>query len=89
MPRRSSDAPYLPLPRKWNQSVQAAIVHVMALAHYVLVSTRGRAAASDIGRHRRAAMRDRLEQEIALLREEIRIKDALKLPPHRLPGVAA
>lgn len=75
MPRPST-AFHLPLPRQWKRSIQAAIVHVMALAHYVLVSTRGRAAASDLGRHRRAAVKDQLEQEISLLREEIRIKDA-------------
>jgi transposase InsO family protein len=64
----------------------------MSLAQQVLVTTRGWAAHSSNGRVRLAARNDQLEQEIALLREDLRIKDArlAKIPapqrPHYQPS---
>ena len=68
--------PRLTVPKNWTRSIQAALVHVISLAHYALVYTRSWAANSSNERARLAAHRDSLEQEVALLREEIRIKDA-------------
>lgn len=86
----SSFRPRLALPKHWQRSVQAAMVHVIALAHYAMIYTRSWAADSSNGRVRAQAQRDLAEQEIALQREETRIKDArmARIPPHRRPHYA-
>jgi transposase InsO family protein len=85
--RQRSACPRLNLPKHWTRSVQAAIINVMSLAHYVLVYARGRAANSSNHHARLAAKRDGLDAEVALLREEIRIKDARlsRIPPAERP----
>jgi len=55
--------------------LKSAVLHVIALAHYAIVSARARAADSINARVRLAAQNDRLHEECALLREELRIKD--------------
>src|SRR5271166_1902988 len=77
----------LALPKDWTRSIQAALVHVMALAHYAIVSTRSWAADSVNARVRLKAKADTLEQEVELLREELRIKDGrlIRIPPQRRP----
>ena len=75
----SSVAPRLAVPKRWRRSVQRALVTVMSLAQYTLVSTRGWAANSRNHRVRLSAKTDQLDNEIRLLREEIRIKDARML----------
>ena len=77
--RYSSVAPRLAVPKRWKRSVQRALVTVMSLAHYTLVSTRSWAANSRNHRVRLSAKTDQLDNEIRLLREEIRIKDARML----------
>ncbi len=52
------------------------MLHVVALARYATAYTRGWASNCLNGRVRLNAENERLSQEIALLREEIRIKDA-------------
>jgi hypothetical protein len=47
----------------------------MSLAHYAMVHTRSWAVNSSNDRARLSAKKDQLDQEIGLLREEIRIKD--------------
>jgi hypothetical protein len=76
-----------PRPTQWKRSVQAALLHVIALAKYALVYTRSWAANSSSQRVRLAAKGDQLEQEVALLREEARIKDArmARIPPGERP----
>ena len=59
----------LAVPKHWTRSIQAALVHVMSLAHYALVQTRSWAANSSHDRARLAAQKDQLDQEIRLLRE--------------------
>jgi transposase InsO family protein len=82
-----STRPRVALPKEWNRSVQAAMVQVMSLAHYALVYTRSWAANGQSDRARLGAKRDDLETEVALLREEIRIKDArlARIPPFQRP----
>jgi transposase InsO family protein len=77
----------VPLPPSWPKHAKAATLHVISLAHFVLTHVRGWAANSPIHRVRLAAERDRLESEVAMLREEIRIKDArmAAMAPHRRP----
>jgi len=77
----------IPLPKSWPAKVCAAMLHVVSLAKYAAVYTRSWAADSRNARVRLRADNDRLLHEVALLREEIRIKDArmVSLPPHRRP----
>ncbi len=80
-------APRIPLPHTWSGHVRSAMLHVLSLAQYATVYTRSWAVDSMNGRVRLKAENDRLRQEIALLREELRIKDArmARIPPHRRP----
>ncbi len=75
MPRLIFDHP-LPLPRGWPRRVRSAVIQVISLAGTSMAATRGWAAASMNRSLRQRAENDRLEQEIHLMREEIRIKDA-------------
>ena len=65
-----------PLPDTWPATVKSAVLHVISLAQFAAAHTRGWAADSVNARVRLKAENDRLEAEIRLLREEIRIKDA-------------
>ena len=73
-----------PLPRNWPESVKSAVLHTISLAQYGLAYTRGWAADSRNGRLRLKAKFDRANQEIALLREEMRIKNTCmtRTDPH-------
>ena len=86
MPAKSSSSA-IPLPRGWPSRVKSAIVQVISLAQYATVCTQGWAANSVNPRLRLKAELDRDNQEIALLREEMRIKDARMrhLPPNQRP----
>jgi transposase InsO family protein len=77
----------LPIPAHWTRSIQSALLHVIALAQYALVYSNGWAADSSNQRVRLRAKADQLEQQISLLGEEIRIKDARMalIPPTRRP----
>ena len=77
----------LPLPRGWPRRVRAAVVQAISLARTSLALTHGWASESLNPELRRHADEERLRQEVQLLREEIRIKDARmeQLPPHRRP----
>jgi hypothetical protein len=66
----------IPLPRGWPQCVKSAMLHVISLAQFALAYTRGWAANSQVARVRLKAANDQLRQHVALLTEEIRIKDA-------------
>src|SRR5437016_5081249 len=66
--QNSSPDPRLPIPKHWTESIQAALIHVISLAQYAC--TRSRADDSN------KAKTDQHQQEIALLREADRIKDA-------------
>mgnify|MGYP000234920193 FL=1 len=75
------------LPRAWPETVRSAILHVIALAQYATAYTRSWAADSRNARMRLQAENDRLQQEISLLNEELRIKDARmsRIDPRRRP----
>ncbi len=83
----SEKTPKIPLPKSWTGHVRFAVLHVISLAQYATVYTRSWAANSLNGRVRLKAENDRLHQEVALLEEEIRIKDArtLQVSPQRRP----
>jgi len=79
--------PGLPLPSGWGKSVKSAVLHVISLAHYAILSARGWAVDALNPRARQAGEMDRLTNEVALLQEELRIKDArlAKIDPRRRP----
>ncbi|MHC4398781.1 MAG: hypothetical protein ACYTG0_03785 [Planctomycetota bacterium] len=79
------ETPKIPLPRDWKQHVRSAILHVISLAQYATVYTRSWAADSTDSRVRLKAEPDRANQLVALLREEMRIKDArvARIDPRR------
>jgi len=68
-------APKLSLPAGWPECVRSAMVHVISLAHYAIACARGWAANSINARLRLAAKNDRLDQEVQLLREKLRVED--------------
>jgi hypothetical protein len=67
--------PRIHLPKGWQDFVNSAVLHAIALAHYAIVYARAWAADSINARVRLAAENDRLYEECALLRGELRIKD--------------
>ena len=83
----SQDAAAVALPKGWCETLQTAVVRVCSLAHLAIVHARGWAANSINKRVRMAAEIERVRAEIALLKEDIRIKDARmrKIDPHRRP----
>ena len=83
---RTQKPPRIPLPKGWPSHVKSGVLHIISLAHFSITHARGWAAKSVSARVRIAAEKDRQHQEIALLREELRIKDARMLviaPPQR------
>ena len=64
------------MPRTWPESVKSAVLQVISLAQFAAAHTRGWAANSVNARVRLKAEKDRLEQQVQVLREEICIKDA-------------
>ena len=75
------------LPRGWTRRVRSGALHAISLARFSLTAARGHAANSWNARIRLAKENNRLRQEIGLLREELRIKDARmeRIPPQRRP----
>jgi hypothetical protein len=75
------------LPKSWTFQVRSAVLHMISPARFGLTYSRGWAADSANTRLRLKAALERAEEEIALLREELRIKDVrmAQLPPHRRP----
>lgn len=64
------------LPRGWPRGLRSAAVHAVSIVEFALTTALGWAAQSLNPRLRLRAKIERLQQEIQLLREEIRIKDA-------------
>ncbi|MEA3225872.1 MAG: hypothetical protein U9Q07_07960, partial [Planctomycetota bacterium] len=83
----NESVPNIPLPKGWPDSVRSAIIHIISLAHYAITCARGWAANSINARVRLTAENDQLKQEIQLLREGLRIKNArmARINPHRRP----
>ena len=72
----AKEKPKILLPKDWTGNVRSAVLHVIGLAQYATAYTRSWSANSPNEGMRLKAENDRLEAEIALLKEEIRIKDA-------------
>jgi len=73
----------LPLPKGWPRRVRSAAIHAIALARLALTTARGQVNAADPGSGRIS----RLDEEILLIKEEMRIKDnrMAGIPAHRRP----
>jgi transposase InsO family protein len=71
------------LPQHWSSHVKSGILHAISLASVALSYARGRAT----GERRLQAELDRAQDEIAMLREELGIKDVRwqRSRPHRRP----
>ena len=67
--------PQIHLPRSWQGCVKSVVLYAIALAHYSIVYARAWAADSINARVRLSVENDRLREECALLREELRLKD--------------
>ena len=77
----------IPLPRAWNAHVRAGFLNAISLAHLALTAVRGWCVNSPIARVRLASENERLTAELALLREELRIKDSrlARIPARQRP----
>jgi transposase InsO family protein len=86
MPPNARDLP-LSLPKSWPRRVRSAVIHVISLAHFSLIATRSWAANNWNARVRLKSKNERLRQELALLHEEMRLKDARmqRIPAQRRP----
>ena len=84
---KPKSVPTIRVPKSWPACVQSAMLHVVSLAQYAIVHTRSWAADSPNARVRLNVENDQLQQDNALLREEMRIKDVRMacIPPHRRP----
>ncbi len=75
------------MPAGWTLFVKSAVLHAVSLAATALTLASSRASASRVQRRQLQAELDRATTEIAVLREELDIKDARwnRLPPRRRP----
>ena len=87
MPNAGMTISHLSPPSEWKRHVRSAMIQVASLAHWSLVQTRSWCADSPLARVRLAGKLNRAENEVALLLEELRIKDArmTKILPHNRP----
>jgi len=79
------------LPKGWTRHVRSALLQAISLAATAWTLARGRAATSRRRQEPLQAELDRAHAEIALLGEELRIKDARwsRLPSRRRPHYTA
>ena len=79
--------PRIPLPKQRPSRVRSGVLHAISLAQFSLTFTRSWAANSWNVRIRLKQENDRLRQELALIGEEMRIKDSrmLRIPAQRRP----
>ena len=75
------------LPKGWPRSLRSAVLHAVALARVAVTSARDHVASGRDVQLRLATENDRLRHEIALLTEEVRIKDSrmARIPPRHRP----
>ena len=76
------------LPKNWPRRVRSAVVHAISMSNVVFTVTRSHGENHFNARVRIQAENDRLRREVALLAEELRIKDARmgRAAPAALPA---
>ncbi len=86
MPARSSK-PAIPLPKGWRKVTRAGVLHAISVAAMAMTSAWSKASAGRSSRQRALAEVDRLRTEVALLTEELDLKDArwARVPARRRP----
>lgn len=79
--------PDIATPTSWPEKVRSSILNVISLAHWAIVYTRSMCANSPLERVRLRGKLERARNEISLLKEEIRIKDArfMRIKPRSRP----
>ena len=84
-PRPSLSA--LPLPRGWSKIVRTGVLHAVSVAAMAMTSAWSKASSGRSSLQRALAEVDRLRSEIALLTEELELKDArwARVPARRRP----
>jgi len=77
----------IPLPKAWPKNVKVAMINIISLAHAAITFSRSWCADSPLKRVQLAGELNQAKQEIALVREEKRIKDGrtARIPPHHRP----
>ena len=82
-----SSKPALPLPRGWRKITRAGVLHAISVAAMAMTSAWSKAAMSRSSRQRLSAEVDRLRTELALLTEEMELKDSrwARVPARRRP----
>ena len=80
-------APERPLPRQWPEHVKSAVLHAVSLASMVFGSVCGSVSKRHDKILRLRVELERVISEIALLKEEMRIKDERlgRIPPKKRP----
>ena len=79
------------LPKRWPRHVRSAVIHAVSMADVAFIITQTRLANHFDARVRAQAENDRLRRHVALLEEELRIKDTRmdRLPAQRRPHYPA
>ena len=82
-----SSTPPIPLPRGWTKVVRSGVLHAISVASAAMTHTWSQASSSRSSRARERADADRLRTEVALLTEELALKDArwARVPARRRP----
>ena len=77
----------VPLPKGWRGRLKSAALHALSLARYSVLHAYSPAADHAQPRVRLSSQLEKLREECAQLREEIRIKDARmeRISPQRRP----
>ena len=78
----AKEKPKIPLPKDWTGIVRSAVLNVIGLAQYATAYTRSWSANNPNERMRLKTENDRLEAEVALLKEENRCAGAATFALH-------
>ncbi|MGC4065033.1 MAG: hypothetical protein QM784_10400 [Polyangiaceae bacterium] len=88
--RKLSLPSHIPLPSSWSDFAKSAFLSSISMAHRAMTWTQSWCVNSTIARLRLTAENQQLHVEVAMLREELRIKDArlLRIPASQRPHYA-
>ena len=82
-----SRSPSVPLPRSWSKVVRRSVLQALSVASAALTRAWSRSASRPSSRAQENAEAERLRTEVALLTEELELKDARfgRLAAHKRP----